>query len=306
MKRMCSMCRTPKEETEFRYMKKKNRYNSYCKECECRLKFAKLQVVNMEDNYIKDNSVYNHDAIDFMHFLYEDYGDETIDMFLCDLPYTFKGKARVTANKWDLPIDDKEFFDIAMKMLTPEGAIVLTASQPFTSYLVMNHLDCFKYEWIWEKDNGSNFTHVSYQPFKVHESLLVFGKQATTYVKSGKNMMYNPQCTDGKPYKVKRSGMTENLATKLGYERTDGEYDGQRKPRSVIKFNREVGLHPTQKPTKLFEYMINTYTDPGGRVVDICCGSGTTAMAAKNTGRIFIVNDKDMKYSNMTEDRIVK
>lgn len=106
----------------------------------------------MKEDLIKDNGIYNYDALDFLHALYEDYGDESIDMFLCDFPYTFKGKNRVTANKWDLPIDDKEFFDIAMKMLVTDGCIALTASQPFTSYLVMNHLDYFKYEWIWEQE----------------------------------------------------------------------------------------------------------------------------------------------------------
>lgn len=257
-----------------------------------------------EENYIKDNCVYNHDALDFMCMLYEDYGDESINMFLCDFPYTFKGKKRVTANKWDLLIDDNKFFQLAMKMLTPEGCIALTASQPFTSYLVMNHLDYFKYEWIWEKDNGSNFVSTGHQPMKVHESVLIFGKQATTYTKNGKYMKYNPQFTKGKPYKIKRSGMTSNLATSASYQRTDGEYGAKRHPRSVQKFNCEKGLHPTQKPVKLFELMINSYTDIGDTVVDVCCGSGTTAEAAKNTGRIYIVNDNNMNYVEITQKRV--
>jgi site-specific DNA-methyltransferase (adenine-specific) len=264
--------------------------------------------MNFEDktnkDFIRDNEVYNYDALDFIHALYEECGDESIDMFLCDFPYTFKGKNRVTANKWDLPINDKEFFDIALKMLTKEGCIALTASQPFTSYLVWNHLDCFKYEWIWEKDNGSNFASVNHQPFKVHESILIFGKAPITYNKPQKYMKYNPQFTSGKPYKMKRSGMTENLSTSNGYERTDGEYDGKRYPRSVIKFNTERGYHPTQKPTKLFEYMINTYTDIGDTVVDICCGSGTTAVACKNTRRNFIVNDNNLNYVKIAESRV--
>lgn len=258
-----------------------------------------------QENLINDNGIYNYDALDFLHALYEDYGDESIDMFLCDLPYTFKGKKRVTANKWDLPIDDKKFFEIAIKMLTPDGCIALTASQPFTSYLVNNHLKYFKYEWIWEKDNGSNFTSVRHQPFKTHESILIFAKSPTTYNKAEKYMKYNPQFTEGKPYKIKRSGITENLATSSDYQRTDGEYDGKRYPRSVIKFNTEKGLHPTQKPIKLFEYLIKTYTNKGDRVVDICCGSGTTAKAAQNTGRIYIVNDNNLDYIKITENRLL-
>jgi len=269
------------------------------------LEIKKKVVIKIpDDNFIQDNNIYNLDAMTFMDCLYEDYGDESIEMFLCDFPYTFKGKARVTANKWDLPIDDIKFFDKAMKMLTPNGAIVLTASQPFTSYLVMNHLDCFKYEWIWEKDNGSNFVHVKHQPFKVHESVLVFGKAPTTYNKSEKYMTYNPQMTAGKPYKIKRKGMTSNLATSSKYERTDGQYDGVRYPRSVQKFNMEKGLHSTQKPTELFEYLIKTYTNENDTVVDICAGSGTTGKAAQNCNRNYILNDIELKYIDVMNKRL--
>lgn len=258
----------------------------------------------MNENYIQENNVYNHDAIDFMKMLYEDYGDESVNMFLCDFPYTFKGKKRVTANSWDLPIDDNEFFEFAMKMLTPDGAIVLTASQPFASHLVYNHLDCFKYEWIWEKDNGSNFTHVKYQPFKVHENILVFGKQATTYVKSGKNMKYNPQFTYSTPYSIKRDGSdVKNLIGFSGRTDTDNK-DGKRYPRSVQKFNLERGLHPTQKPTSLFSYLIETYTNKDELVVDICAGSGTTAISAINTNRKYIVNELNKEYFDIINQRI--
>ena len=254
---------------------------------------------------IELNSIHNLDAITFMERLYEDYGDESIDMFLVDFPYTFKGKNRVTANKWDLPVDIERFFELALLMLTKEGAICLTATNPFASYLVMNNLDTFKYEWIWEKDNGSNFTHVKYQPFKVHEQVLIFGKSATTYTKNGINMTYTPQMTEGKPYKVNRKGMTDNLAVGNGYERTSGEYEGVRYPRSVQKFNVEKGIHPTQKPTKMFDYLINTYTNnKNSIVVDCCAGSGTTAISSINTGVNFIVNDIEEKYYNLIIERI--
>ena len=250
----------------------------------------------MDDNYIQENKIYNLDAITFLECMYEDYGDESIDMFLCDLPYSFKGKQRVTANKWDLPIDIKTFWELTNKLLTPEGVIALTATNPFASYLVMSNLDMFKYEWIWEKDNGSNFTHVKHQPFKVHEQVLIFGKAPTTYNKNNFYMTYNPQMTEGKPYKVNRKGMTNNLATSYGYERTSGEYEGVRYPRSVQKFNVERGLHETQKPVTLFEYLINTYTSQGDTVVDCTAGSGTTAIACINTKRNYIVNDNNYKY----------
>lgn len=274
-------------------------------------------MIEETDNYIQENKVYDIDAITFLECMYEDYGDESIEMFLVDFPYTFKGKNRVTANKWDLPVNIERFFELASRLLTKEGCIALTASNPFSAYLINKIIEMssdekykdielvnFKYEWIWEKDNGSNFVHVKHQPFKVHEQVLIFGKAPTTYNKVGNYMTYNPQFTEGKPYKVKRSGMTENLATSNGYERTDGEYDGKRYPRSVIKFNVEKGLHPTQKPTDLFEYIIKTYTRKGDTVVDCCCGSGTTGVAAKRCGRNYILNDLETKYADLAEERI--
>lgn len=255
---------------------------------------------------IKENNVYNFDAITFLEQVYEEYGDESIDMFLIDFPYTFKGKNRVTANKWDLPVDINKFFELAMKMLTKKGCIALTATNPFASYLVSNFIEHFKYEWIWEKDNGSNFTHVKHQPFKVHEQVLIFGKSATTYTKNGVNMLYNPQMTEGKPYRVNRKGMTENLATAKGYERTSGKYEGVRYPRSVQKFNMEKGLHPTQKPVTLFEYLIKTYTNEGDMVIDCCAGSGTTAVACQNTKRRFLVNDNSFEYCEVIKSRIIQ
>lgn len=252
----------------------------------------------------KDNSVYNQDAITFLEQLYEDYGNESVDMFLVDFPYTYKGKNRVTANKWDLPVDTERFFELAIPMLTETGCIALTATNPFASYLVEKHADWFKYEWIWEKDNGSNFVHTKFQPMKVHEQVLIFGKSATTYNKKGINMVYNPQMTEGKPYSVNRKGMTENLATSKGYERTSGKYEGVRFPRSVQKFNVEKGLHPTQKPVSLFEYLIKTYTNEGDLVIDCCAGSGTTAIASKNTNRRFIVNDYSSEYVELIKQRV--
>jgi site-specific DNA-methyltransferase (adenine-specific) len=259
----------------------------------------------MDDYHIQNNSIYNLDAITFLECLYEDYGDESIEMFLCDLPYTFKGKQRVTANKWDLPVNINRFWELTTKMLTPNGCIALTATNPFASYLVMSNLDMFKYEWIIEKDNGSNFVHVKHQPFKVHEQVLIFGKASTTYNKSENYMTYNPQMTEGKPYKIKRSGMTENLATSNGYERTDGEYGAVRYPRSVVKYTFEKGLHPTQKPVKLFSDLIKTYTNKDETVVDCTAGSGTTAIACINTNRNYIVNDIEYKYYEIMQQRIL-
>jgi len=267
------------------------------------------------DNTITLNSVHNLDGITLLEQIYEEYGDESIDMFLFDLPYTFKGKQRVTANKWDLPINIERLFELTSKLLTKTGTLVMTATNPFSAYLIMESINLankykdidfinYKYEWIWEKDNGSNFVHVKHQPFRVHEQILVFGKAPTTYNKNNIYMEYNPQFTYDKPYVMKRDmSDVENLEGFKGRIDTNNE-DGKRYPRNVQKFNLERGLHPTQKPTKLFEYLIKTHCPENGTVVDICCGSGTTAISCINTNRKYIVNDLEYKYYIITLNRI--
>lgn len=250
------------------------------------------------------NSVNKQDALILMEEVYDTFGKESVDLILCDLPYTFKGKNRVTANTWDTPIDIDEFFHWARLILKPNGVMCLTATNPFASHLITKGMDMYKYDWVWEKDNGSNFVHVKHQPFKVHEYVLVFGKGATTYTKKGNYMNYDPQFTYSKPYTMKRDGSdVENLVGFKGRTDTSNE-DGKRYPRSVQKFNLERGFHPTQKPVPLFEYLIKTYTNEGDLVLDVCCGSGTTAVASKKSNRKYIVGDLEDKYLEITKNRL--
>lgn len=270
---------------------------------------------NKSTKLIKLNNIYNIDGIVLLEQIYKDYGEESIDMILLDLPYTFKGKQRVTANKWDLPIDIEKLFVLSSKLLTKTGTLIMTATNPFSAYLIMESINLsskykdmdfinYKYEWIWEKDNGSNFVHVKHQPFRVHEQILVFGKAPTTYNKAGIYMEYNPQFTYGKPYVMKRDmSDVENLEGFKGRTDTDNK-DGKRYPRSVQKFNLERGLHPTQKPVKLYNYLIETHCPKHGIVIDVCAGSGTTAISCIETGRNYIVNDIEEKYYNVIIKRI--
>ena len=267
---------------------------------------------------ITDNSIHNMDGITLLEQIYEEYGDNSIDMILLDLPYSYKGKARVTANKWDLPIDIEKLFVLSSKLLTKTGTLVMTATNPFSAYLIMESIHLkdkedykdidfvnYKYEWIWEKDNGSNFVHVKHQPFRVHEQILVFGKAPTTYNKNDIYMKYTPQFTYGKPYKMDRDmSDVENLDGFKGRTGTDNK-DGKRYPRSVQKVSLERGLHPTQKPTKLFDYLIETHCPKEGLVVDICAGSGTTAISCINTHRRYIVNDITEKYFEVMKERVL-
>lgn len=254
------------------------------------------------DFYVADEDVnlWQGDTIELMRHI----PDKNVDLILADLPYTNSGRNRVTANEWDKDIDLTLLFKEYRRIITDEGAILLFATNPFATELINEAKDLYKYEWVWEKDNGSNFVHVNTQPFKVHEFVLVFGKNPVTYVKSGNNMTYNPQYTYGKPYTVKRDGSDmKNLAGFGG--RTDTENkDGRRQPRTVQKVNLERGYHPTQKPTKLLEYLIKTYTHEGQMVLDNTMGSGSTGVACKNTNRRFIGIELDKEYFEIAKERI--
>ena len=212
--------------------------------------------------------------------------DKSVDMILCDLPYG------TTACKWDSVIPFEPLWEQYERVIKDHGAIVLTASQPFTTALANSNLRLFRYAWVWEKEQGVNFLMAKKQPLKVHEDILVFYKKQPTY---------NPQMTKGKPY-ISGKGDSGEVTSRVKKIQTKNE--GTRYPRSVIKFNREVGLHPTQKPVALFEYLIRTYTNEGEVVLDNCIGSGTTAVAAINTGRQFIGIEKEPKYVEIANKRI--
>ena len=220
--------------------------------------------------------------------------DKSIDMILCDLPYG------TTACKWDTIIPFDKLWEQYERIIKPNGAIVLTASQPFTSVLTCSNLKLFRYEWIWIKNRGSNFASVKKTPIKEHESVLIFYKNAPTY---------NPQMqerTGGgvdrvkKPFKQTRDKISEH-----GVEVKGAEWLGKlRYPSSWQKFNCEVGLHPTQKPIGLFEYLVKTYTNENDLVLDNCAGSGTTGVACINLNRNYILIEKEPKYVDIIRERL--
>ena len=206
-----------------------------------------------------------------------------------------------TACKWDSIIPLEPMWEHLKRIIKPNGAIVMTASQPFTSVLVVSNLKMFKVCWVWNKRFGANFGTAKYHPMKIHEDIVVFGK---------KTLRYNPQMTTrDKPIKlgknVSKSG-SANLAT------AKPEYDGkvytEKFPESILDFNgRAEGqkkVHPTQKPVALMEYLIKTYTNEGETVLDFAAGSGTTGIAAINTKRNFILIEKDEKYYEIAKKRI--
>lgn len=180
--------------------------------------------------------------------------------------------------------------------------MVFFSSQPFTSNLVMSNLAMFKYERIWEKNRGSNFATVKYQPMKEHENILVFGEGKLDYypikqVRSEGGMSRSN-------YKINKSntGKRDAYSNMKGID--SGIIEKMRVPRSIQKFNTEVGFHPTQKPVSLCEYLIKTYTKEGDTVLDFTMGSGSTGVACKNTNRKFIGIELDSTYFNIAQERI--
>ncbi len=235
-----------------------------------------------------------HEAmIDLMHGdcleLMKDIPDGSVDMILCDLPYG------TTACKWDSIIPFKPLWEQYKRLIKDEGAICLFGSEPFSTELRHSNLKMFKYDWIWEKEQGANFMLCKYQPYKVHEIISVFRK---------KKHLYTPQMTKGNPYISGKgtSGEITNNVTKV-----QTQNNGTRYPRSIQRFNTEKSkgsFHPTQKPVALLEYLIKTYTNECDIVLDNCMGSGSTGVACVNTDRRFIGIELDDKYFEIAKQRI--
>lgn len=221
------------------------------------------------------------DAIENMAKLKE----KSIDLILVDLPYG------VTNNKWDVIIPFDEMWEQFNRIKKNNAAMVLTATQPFASMLVMSNLKQFKYDVIWEKTICSGQLNVKHRPLRAHESILVFYDKIPTY---------NEQKTEGKPYKIKREGNdTENCYCRQKASEKDNE--GFRHAKSVVKIpnQRVKGGHPTQKPVALLEMLIKTFSDENDIVLDCCMGSGSTGVAAMNLNRKFIGIEKELNYFDM-------
>lgn len=216
--------------------------------------------------------------------------DQSVDLVLCDLPYG------LTACKWDSVIPLDLLWEQYKRVCKPNAAIVLTASQPFTSRLIASNFDAFKYEWIWRKSRATGFLQSKFMPMKNHENICVF-------CFSGKPT-FNPQKTDG--HKPTNSAIGYGHSPTFGASKLRGYKGGDttRNPVTVQDFKSERGLHPTQKPVQMMEYLINTYSNIGDVVLDNCMGSGTSGVAAVMTGRRFIGIERDERFFEIARSRI--
>lgn len=240
----------------------------------------------------KNITIYCGDCLEVM----KDIPDKSIDMVLCDPPYG------TTACKWDTIIPLEPLWEQYKRIIKDNGAIVLTASQPFTSLLVCSNLKMFKYEWIWDKIIGTGFISANFRPLKRHENILVFSRGNNVFSPKGNYIKYNPQ-------KTLRDKPIKGYAVRG--EQIDRNFDKQERiyldkhPTSIVVYKKiKKTIHPTQKPVALFEYLIKTYTNEGDLVLDNCAGSGTTAVACKELGRKCIGIEISEKYCEITKKRL--
>jgi len=216
--------------------------------------------------------------------------NNSVDMVLTDLPYG------TTACKWDAIIPFEPLWEQLNRIAKKKAAMVFTAQMPFTAALAMSNIKNLKYEWIWEKPQGTNPLNAKIMPLKSHENILVFCRETPTY---------NPQMEQGTPY----SGFSSD-ESKIGevYGGAKSKHrdnpTGERYPKTILRHKQEKGLHPTQKPVTLMSYLINTHSNPGDVVLDCTMGSGTTGVACIDTDRNFIGIEMDEKYFNIAKDRI--
>ena len=242
---------------------------------------------------VSGSALYLGDCLEIMPLM----SDNSIDMVFADLPY------QMTSNVWDSIIDLDKLFSEYARIVKPNGALLFTASQPFTSMLIAQKPNWFKTEWIWQKNAGSNFGSVKYVPMKEHESILVFSN-------GGGKTIYKPimqeRAESGKArvktvvnYNTKTENYENSLHNEISSIRPELRY-----PSSIQKWNRDRGLHPTQKPLDMVKYFIETYSNENDLVLDNTMGSGTCPLASAILNRRFIGIEKEVKYYELAVGRV--
>lgn len=238
---------------------------------------------------MKENVIYYMDGIEGLSSLLP----ASVDMLLTDPPYG------TTRNVWDVRLPLPEFWAAARQAVKPNGAILLFAQCPYDKILGVSNLKMLRYEWVWYKDRGTGFLNARRAPLKKSENILVFYQHLP---------VYHPQYEYREPYL--RTHMSMGQSSNYGKFIRSGSIsspDGRRFPGNVIQFTTvSKGVHPTQKPVELCEYLIRTYTGKNDLVVDICAGSGTTAVACINTSRRFLCFENSRTYYSLAKERIRK
>ena len=246
-----------------------------------------------ESLHLERNSVNKGDCLELMNGI----PDKSVDMILADLPYG------TTACSWDSIIPLDKLWLQYERIIKDNGAIVLTASQPFTTKLINSNIDLYRYNLVWDKDKAFGVFQAKIMPLKKHEDICIFYKNKPTY---------NPQMKKADPERIRplsngnKNGAKNNITNSSNCKTADDYDPSLRYPDSILKFSRPVGrfVHPTQKPVALFEYLIKTYTNKGDLVLDNVAGSGTTGVACQNTNRDYILIEKEQKYIDVIKERL--
>jgi len=248
----------------------------------------------MDKNY----RLYHGDCLEVM----DNIPDKSVDMVLADPPYG------TTACKWDIIIPLDDMWKQLKRVIKKNGAIALFSSQPFTSVLVSSNWTMFRYEWIYNKSNASNFANCKKTPLKYHENVLIFYSSPPTYIPQMQKREGGGEARNksNKPHNRKKEQICEITNILLKYR--DTNKSKLKYPSTIQKFNnknpKDRGLHPTQKPVALLEYLIKTYTKEKETILDFCMGSGSTGKAAQNLNRKFIGIEKDPKYFKIAQERL--
>jgi len=234
--------------------------------------------------------LYHGDCLKIM----KDISDKSIDMILCDMPYG------TTSCKWDIVIDLDKMWDHYKRIIKNNGAIVLFGQEPFSSLLRCSNLKMYKYDWIWDKHIPFGMGFAKYRPMQQTELISVFCKEKTKY---------NPQMIKrDKPIKQTTGTTTTDVGGFPKFDFQKNKIYKYKNPITLIAIpkipNSKGTLIPTQKPVKLFEYLIKTYTNKNDLVLDNCAGSGTTGIACLNLKRKFILIEKEEEYYRIAQCRI--
>jgi DNA modification methylase len=222
----------------------------------------------------------------------KDIPDKSIDMILCDLPYG------TTKCKWDIVIPFDKLWEQYNRIIKDKGAILLFGSEPFSSKLRISNLRMYKYDWIWKKTKAQGFLNSKKMPLNDYENICVFYKRLP---------VYNPQGIIYGNFQNDRKSKYNKGEDIYGKEKEFGISHMSNFPKQIIEFSNPSGkgqLHPTQKPIKLLEYLLMTYSLENETVLDNCMGSGSTGIACVNTKRNFIGIEKDAHYFEIARNRI--
>lgn len=251
------------------------------------------------DGYVvkswNDISLWQGDCLQLMHNI----EDKSIDLIIADLPYGS------TDCDWDNKINLSLFWERCNRIITDSGCIALTSSQPFTTDLINSNRKMFRYCWIWDKKKGGNIMNCKYQPYKVHEEIVIFSK--STASRSSNVMNYYPIMEEAKRKRVAKNYKKSEIYAKANVKEDFNKLYTQTYPKSIVTIsnsNQHIKVHPTQKPVELFEYIIKTYTSEGMKILDPCCGSGTSLEACFKLKRKAIGMELESKYIDLIASRI--